>query len=75
MEALGGEEVGYSSCSMLTSELDGGEWSVSRPFRALPPGKVPPYPLDRRLGGLGPSVCSKRENFYVIIMLLAFNVD
>jgi hypothetical protein len=28
-----------------------GEWSASRPGRALPPGKVPRYPLDRRLGG------------------------
>jgi hypothetical protein len=28
------------------------EWSASRPGRALPPGKDPPPPLDRRLGGL-----------------------
>jgi len=34
----------------LTSTLDGGQWSASRPA-ALPPGKVPWYPLDRRLGG------------------------
>jgi hypothetical protein len=26
------------------------EWSASRPSRALPPGKDPRYPLDRRLG-------------------------
>jgi hypothetical protein len=32
---LGGEE--YSSYSFTTSELDGGEWSASRPGRALPP--------------------------------------
>jgi hypothetical protein len=39
---------------ILTSALEGGEWSASRPGRALPPGKDiprPPYPLDRRLGG------------------------
>jgi hypothetical protein len=30
----------------------GGEWSASRPGRALPLGKDPPLPLDRRLGGL-----------------------
>jgi hypothetical protein len=34
----------------LTSALDGGEWSASTPA-ALPPGKEPQYPLDRRLGG------------------------
>jgi hypothetical protein len=36
----------YSSCS-----IDGGEWSESCPGRALPPGKDPRCPLDRRLGG------------------------
>jgi hypothetical protein len=47
---MGGEEV-YSSYSFLTSALDGGEWSASHPGCALPPGKEPRYPLDRRLGG------------------------
>jgi hypothetical protein len=32
----------YSSYSYLTSALDGGEWSASRPGRTLPPGKGPP---------------------------------
>jgi hypothetical protein len=50
MKALG-EERRYSSYSFTTSVLDGGEWSASRPGRALPPGKGPRYPLDRRLGG------------------------
>jgi hypothetical protein len=27
----------YSSCSLLTSALEGGEWSASRPGRPLPP--------------------------------------
>jgi hypothetical protein len=31
----------YSSYSFLTSTLYGGEWSVSHPGRALPPGKDP----------------------------------
>jgi hypothetical protein len=31
----------YSSYSFLTSALDGGEWSASRPGRALPRGKTP----------------------------------
>jgi hypothetical protein len=30
-------ERSYSSCSFLTSALEGGEWSASRPGRALPP--------------------------------------
>jgi hypothetical protein len=41
----------YSSYSFLTSALDWGEWSASRPGRALPRGKDPRYPLYRRLGG------------------------
>jgi hypothetical protein len=35
----------YSSYSLLTSALDGGEWSVSRPGCALPPGKGPSVPI------------------------------
>ena len=39
----------------LTSALEGGEGSASRPGRTLPPGKTR-YPLYRRLGGpQGPS--------------------
>jgi hypothetical protein len=41
---MGGEEV-YSSYSYLTLALDGGEWSASRPGRALPPGKGPSEPV------------------------------
>jgi hypothetical protein len=40
MEAQGGERV-YSSYSFTSSVLDGGEWSASRPGRALPPRKDP----------------------------------
>jgi hypothetical protein len=41
----------------MTSALDGGEWSASRPGRALPPGKDPRYPLYRCTGGwVGPRV-------------------
>jgi hypothetical protein len=35
MEALG--EEGYGSYSFTTLALDGGEWSATRPGRALPP--------------------------------------
>jgi hypothetical protein len=41
MKAPGGERR-KSSYSFLTSVLDGGEWSASRPGRALAPGKGPP---------------------------------
>jgi hypothetical protein len=41
----------YSSYSFLTSALDEGEWSASRPGRTLPSGKDPRCPLVRRLGG------------------------
>jgi hypothetical protein len=34
--------VFYSSYSFLTSALDGGEWSVSRPGRAFTPGERTP---------------------------------
>jgi len=34
----------------MTTALEGGEWSVARPGRSLPPGKTR-YPFDRRLGG------------------------
>jgi hypothetical protein len=46
-----GGERRYSSYSFSTSALDGGEWLVSRPGRALAPGKGPRYPLYMRLGG------------------------
>jgi hypothetical protein len=40
---LGGEK--YSSYSFSTSAVDGGEWSASRPGRALAPAKGPPVPI------------------------------
>jgi hypothetical protein len=36
--------------TFLTSVLDGGEWSASRPGRYTP-GESPGCPLDKRLGG------------------------
>jgi hypothetical protein len=41
----------YSSTHSLTSALDGGEWSASRPGRFTPRERAPWCPLDRRLGG------------------------
>jgi hypothetical protein len=40
----------YSSYSFTISALDGGEWSASRPDRALPPGKGPPVPIGEEAG-------------------------
>jgi hypothetical protein len=40
----------YSSYSFTTSALDGGEWSASRPVRALPPGKGPTVPIVQEAG-------------------------
>jgi hypothetical protein len=40
----------YGSYSYLTSALDGGEWSASRPGRASPPGKGPPVPIGQETG-------------------------
>jgi hypothetical protein len=45
------EKRRYSSYSFSTLALEGGEWSVSRPDRALPAEKYLSHPLDRRLGG------------------------
>jgi hypothetical protein len=43
MEAHGGR--GGIAPNHLTSALDGGEWSASRPGRALPLGKEPLVPI------------------------------
>jgi hypothetical protein len=41
----------YSSYSCITSALDvGGEWSASRPGRALPTEKGPPVPIVKEAG-------------------------
>jgi hypothetical protein len=48
MKALGGEE--YCSYSFSTSALDWGEWSASRPGRALVPGKGHPVHIVQEAG-------------------------
>jgi hypothetical protein len=58
MVALGGEE--YSFYSFLTSALDGGEWSTSRPGRALPRGKDPPVPIAQEAGWATEPVWTQR---------------
>jgi hypothetical protein len=44
----------------LTSALDGGEWSASRPGRALPPGRGPPVPIGQEAGWAPEPVWTQR---------------
>jgi hypothetical protein len=50
----------YSSYSSTTSELDGGEWSASRPGRALPPGKGSPVSIGQEAGWAPEPVWTER---------------
>jgi hypothetical protein len=50
----------YSSYSFSTSALDGGEWSASRPGRALPPEKGPPVPIVQEAGWAPEPVWTQR---------------
>jgi hypothetical protein len=50
----------YSSYSLTTSAVDGGEWSDSRPGRALPPGKGPPVPIVQEAGWASEPVRTQR---------------
>jgi hypothetical protein len=49
-----------SSSYSSTSALDGGEWSASRPGRALSPGKGPPVPTVQEAGWVPEPVCTQR---------------
>jgi hypothetical protein len=44
----------------MTSVLDGGEWSASRPGRALPPAKGPPVPIGQEAGWASELVWTQR---------------
>jgi hypothetical protein len=50
----------YSSYSFLTSALEGGEWSASRPGRALFPEKEPPVPIVQEAGWAPEPVWTQR---------------
>jgi hypothetical protein len=56
----------YTLYSFLTSAVDGGEWSASRPGRALPPGKGPPVPIVQEAGWAPEPVWTQRlqEKFF-----------
>jgi hypothetical protein len=54
------EERRCSSYSFFHLALDGGEWSASRPGRALLPGKGPPLPIGQEAGWAPESVWAQR---------------
>jgi uncharacterized membrane protein len=58
MEAQG--ERKYSSYSLTSSALDGGEWSASRPGSALPPGKGSPVTTVQEAGWATEPVWTQR---------------
>jgi hypothetical protein len=57
-KALG--ETKYSSYSFLTSALDAGEWSASRPSRTLAPGKGALVPIVQESGWAPEPVWTQR---------------
>jgi hypothetical protein len=73
MEARG-ERV-YSSYSFTTSVVDGGEWSASRPDRALPPGKGPPVPIVQEAGWVPESVWTQRLEEKISCLCRGSNLD
>jgi hypothetical protein len=50
----------YSSYSVLTSALHGGEWLASSLGRTLPPGKGPPVPTGQEAGWASEPVWTQR---------------
>jgi hypothetical protein len=50
----------YNSYSFTTLALDGGEWSASRPSRALPLGKGSPVPIVQEAGWAPEPVWTQR---------------
>jgi hypothetical protein len=60
----------YSSYSFSTSELDGSEWSASRPGRALAPGKGPPVPIVQEAGWAPEPVWTQRLEEKILSPLL-----
>jgi hypothetical protein len=58
MEAQG--ERKYSSYSFTTPAVDEGEWSASRPDRALPPEKGPPVSIGQEAGWAPEPVWTQR---------------
>jgi hypothetical protein len=53
----------YSSYSLTTSALDEGEWSASRPGRALPPRTGRPVPIGQEAGWAPEPVWTQRLDY------------
>jgi hypothetical protein len=65
----------YSSYSLLTSAVDGGELSASRPGRALAPGIGPPVSIVQEAGWAPEPVWTQRleEKFFRLCRGLNFD--
>jgi hypothetical protein len=73
MEAQGG--IVYSSNSFMTSALDGDQWSVSLPGRALPQGKEPPVPIGNEAGWAPEPVWTQRLDEKPFCLCRRSNLD
>jgi hypothetical protein len=65
----------YSSYLFMTSALDGGERSESRPGRALPPGKGPPVPIVKEAGWAPGPVWTQRLEEKFSCLSRGLNLD
>jgi hypothetical protein len=59
MDGIGGGEV-YRWYAFSASALEGGEWSASRPGRALPPQERQPISIGQEAGRAPQSVWTQR---------------
>jgi hypothetical protein len=62
--------VRYSSYSFMTSALDGGEWSASRPGRTLPLGKGSLVPIGQEAGWAREPVWTQRSDLVYVRYVL-----
>jgi hypothetical protein len=65
----------YSSYSFSTWALDSGEWSASRPGRALPQGKGPPVPIVQEAGWAPEPVWTQRLEEEIFCLCRGSNLD
>jgi hypothetical protein len=65
----------YSSYSFSTSALDRGEWSASRPGRALGPGKGTPVPIVQQAGRAAGAVWTQGATGKILSPLPGSNLD
>jgi hypothetical protein len=65
----------YSSYSFTTSAVGGGEWSASRPGRALAPGKRHPVPIVQEAGWAPEPVWTQRLEENHLCLRRGSNLD